>query len=99
MPSYLDLTREIESIEGSGVIGHIKSGRSEFPFYMIKRGKGDKKVLLSGAVHGDEPAGTRAILEFFRYHSWEYENGVEFTAFPCVDPHGYRHNVRGNARD
>ena len=65
----------------------------QFPLYQIKRGEG-RKILLSGVVHGDEPAGIYAILSFFENYIHEYENDFEFTAFPCVNPWGFQNFTR-----
>ena len=95
--SYKNLAEQIRSIGGASVVGHVGQSQ-QFPFYMIKRGTG-LKVLLLGGVHGDEPAGPHAIVEFFRYHSGEYESKFEFTAFPCVNPQGYDLFIRGTNPD
>jgi len=93
---YGKLSEQIESIEGARKIGLVGSPDEKYPLYLIKRGRG-KKVLLSGVVHGDEPSGAFAILEFFQKHSREFEKEFEFTAFPCVSPWGFQHGTRRNA--
>ena len=91
--NYAELAKHIEAIEGAAVIGSVSSER--FPLYRIRCGQG-MPVLLSGAVHGDEPAGAHALVEFFRNHSARYEDKFAFTAFPCVNPWGFEHEQRGN---
>jgi hypothetical protein len=55
-------------------------------------------IYLSAGIHGDEPAGPMAVTRlletspaWFRRHSW--------VIFPCLNPWGYEHGVRRNARD
>lgn len=93
---YNELAQQIRELDGAQFIGFTGSPSERLPLYRIIRGKG-KKVLLSGAVHGDEPAGTFAILDFFRNHAAYFEDEFEFTAFPCVNPWGYQHVSRMNA--
>lgn len=46
-------------------------------------------VLLSGGVHGDEPAGVWATLEFLEKHAFRYLDQFRFFVYPCVNPMGY----------
>lgn len=92
--AYSKVEEQIKSIEGCEVIGEVDGVN----LYRIKRGQG-KKVLLSGAVHGDEPAGTFALIEFMNNHMQQYESSYEFTIFPCVNPHGFNKDYRGNDSD
>lgn len=93
---FEQIEKEIIKIDGSQVIGSVGKA-NEYPFYQIKRGVGSNKVLLSGVLHGDEPAGAYAIIHFFQSISHVYENDFEFTAFPCTNPYGFEHNARENA--
>ncbi|OGC38109.1 hypothetical protein A2V54_02495 [candidate division WWE3 bacterium RBG_19FT_COMBO_53_11] len=95
MDYYGELARLIAAVEGAQVIGFAGPANERFPLYRIVRGKG-KKVLLSGVVHGNEPAGAFALIEFFRSQSREFEGEFEFTAFPCMNPWGYQHYEREN---
>ena len=95
---YSKISKQIESLDGTELIGEVGSLDEQYNLYKISRGKG-KKVLLSGVVHGDEPAGAYAILNFFQNHIHEYENDFEFTAFPCVNPWGFQHSKRVNAEN
>ena len=92
--SYEDVSKQIKDIPGSRLIGYCPE-----KFYKITQGQGDKHVLLSGSVHGDEPAGTHAIIDFFNNHAQPYLDDFTFTAFPCVNPYGFEHFTRGNANN
>lgn len=94
--SYKELIERISALNGSRILGHVGDTRDQFPLFVVRRGIG-KKVLLSGAVHGDEPAGAHAIISFLENGAEKYENAFEFTAFPCVNPWGFQYFARGNA--
>jgi hypothetical protein len=52
-------------------------------------------VVLTAGVHGDEPAGVETVARFLEQRpSWA--RGFQFTIFPCMNPHGYDHNLRNN---
>ncbi|MBN1544191.1 succinylglutamate desuccinylase/aspartoacylase family protein [Candidatus Woesearchaeota archaeon] len=57
-------------------------------------GKNKRNVLISGGVHGDEPAGVHAVLEFLEHHADEYLDRFRFYAYPCINPWGFERHVR-----
>jgi Succinylglutamate desuccinylase / Aspartoacylase family len=46
-------------------------------------------VLISGGVHGDEPAGVHAALAFLAEDAHEFDGALQFLVFPCVNPSGF----------
>lgn len=46
-------------------------------------------ILISGGVHGDEPAGVHATLEFLAGGQHEFDDVLQFVVFPCVNPSGF----------
>ena len=75
-----------------------------YPILYLHLGWGDKHILVSGGVHGDEPAGTIAALDLIKFlYAFEFRgsrsfmNDFQFHIFPCVNPWGYEHNKRKNA--
>ncbi len=56
-------------------------------------------ILLSGAVHGDEPVGTYALLDFFLNHANEYLNRFNFYVIPCVNSYGFENNKANNKKN
>ncbi|MBI2524012.1 M14 family metallocarboxypeptidase [Candidatus Peregrinibacteria bacterium] len=46
-------------------------------------------VMLSAGVHGDEPAGVYALLDFLHNGMREYGDRCNFVVFPCVNPSGF----------
>ena len=103
MRDYDTLIKRINNISWVQplVIGRLDP---DDPIYMISCGAGDKKIVLSSGIHGDEPAGVEAILRFLEGYEdslnagiqrWEKE--YQFTVFPCTNPTGYERGTRENA--
>jgi hypothetical protein len=46
-------------------------------------------VLISGGVHGDEPAGVQAVLAFLENIPRAIREAVQIVALPCVNPSGF----------
>lgn len=53
-------------------------------------------VLVSAGIHGEEPAGVFAILEFMRRYMRKYLDRFSFYVFPCINPFGFERGIRGN---
>lgn len=54
------------------------------------------KVLITAGLHGDEPAGPEAVLQFLHeYDAARYDN-FRFLILPCINPFGYVHDTREN---
>ncbi len=102
--SYLAFERQLtslaEEIKGLKVqiLGHILM---EYPFFMLTTptGAGMKKILLSGGIHGNEPAGVAALLDILSTLKKEPALIEQFhlTLFPCLNPFGYEHHTRENS--
>lgn len=75
-----------------------------YPILYLHLGWGKRHILVSGGVHGDEPAGTIAALDLIPFLlSFEFRGSrsflsdFQFHIYPCVNPWGYEHNKRENA--
>lgn len=71
----------------------------DYPIYQIhleSSANAPKKVLITGGVHGDEPAGVEAVLQFLERDNTELLKKYAFVVIPCVNPSGYVHNTREN---
>jgi len=97
MADYSLIANELASQEGCTTLGFVGGVGEKYPLYQIKRGRG-KNVLISGGVHGDEPAGVYAILQFLKKGIQKYEDKFAFTIIPCVNPYGFVHFTRLNAQ-
>lgn len=51
-------------------------------------------VFLSGGIHGDEPAGVEALLQFLGQRRYEAWPAIAFTIIPCLNPWGYVRDTR-----
>jgi len=54
-----------------------------------------KHVYLSAGIHGDEPAGSLAILELLNKNF--FEDYFTWTVCPMLNPYGLKSNIRENA--
>jgi len=81
-------------------LGRVDDSFQELPLFMIvvdTKSIGRKQdVLLSGGVHGNEPAGVWALLNFIEQYLERYLEQFRFFAYPCVNPSGYVRNKRTN---
>jgi len=69
------------------------------PFFAVesKTGPADRTVLLTGGVHGDEPAGVEAVLRWLEQPPPEAK-GFRWLVLPCVNPFGWVHDRRTNSQ-
>lgn len=70
----------------------------EFPVYVVEaEGNDTVSLYLSAGIHGDEPAGTEALITWCELR-WRQLREVRLLIFPCLNPWGLQHNNRCNAR-
>jgi len=69
-----------------------------YPLIKIVTGKGNlRRALISAGIHGDEPGGIEAILDFLKNKLYDpYINTWEITFLPCINPYGYEFGTREN---
>jgi murein peptide amidase A len=87
-------------------IGTVETGTTDYPIYKIEINahldikKHHLPVFISAGIHGDEPAGVWAVLEFLKRYSTlpPYYHHIQFTILPCMNPYGYEHQRRENAQ-
>ena len=53
-----------------------------------------KHILITGGMHGDEPAGVEAVLQFLARDNTALLKNFSFLVIPCLNPYGYVHNTR-----
>lgn len=84
-----------------GTIGEANDGGSLVRYtWRGPRGGGDRlKLGLFAGIHGDEPAGGWALLDFAAALAAQPElgEGFEFIFYPCVNPTGLNRGTRFNA--
>lgn len=81
-------------------LGNVVYGSHTYPLFMLYRSqlsrsrKKGPTVMLSAGVHGDEPAGVYALLDFLNSGAREYGDRCNFVVFPCVNPSGFEADTR-----
>jgi hypothetical protein len=76
--------------------------------YMLKAGKGKKKIMIWSQMHGNEPTGTGALFDLFNFFETpgKFANDIEkilnncsFWFIPMLNPDGAERFQRRNAQD
>ncbi len=68
-----------------------------YPMYCVQRNRHERTpgVLLSAGLHGEEPAGVEAVLQWLesgQADRWR----VRWLVMPCLNPYGWERNQRSN---
>jgi len=76
----------------------LPSGNRDYPLIKIVLGKGNpRRALISGGIHGNEPAGVETICTFLENKLYKcFINDWEFTLLPCINPSGFEAGTRNN---
>ncbi|HEO72294.1 MAG TPA: DUF2817 domain-containing protein [Candidatus Hydrogenedentes bacterium] len=82
-------------------LGDVHYDDFSAPFWLVHlepSGPPSRRVLLTGGVHGDEPAGCEAALRFVEESavSPNRYSGVAVDVIPLVNPWGWAHDKRAN---
>jgi hypothetical protein len=79
----------------------ISTGYQDYPLIKIVLGRGNpRRVLISGGIHGDEPAGVETICTFIENKLYKnFLSDWEFTLLPCINPSGIEAGTRNNKDD
>jgi murein peptide amidase A len=83
-------------------LGVLTYGDSSYEFKRLVVGSNAPdsiKVLVSAGVHGDEPAGVHALLDFLEKHASQYLDRFTFVVYPCINPSGFELDTRKTAAD
>ncbi len=105
--SHAQMSAELAKIERTSggkvdveVIGHSNRGRE---LYAARVGTGDRVMLVTSAIHGNEKTGTEALLHWLQnVGSSGNEDieamleGITFVAVPMINPDGGELNRRQN---
>lgn len=82
-------------------LGTIPGEGKEHPLIQVVIGKGNPhRILISGGIHGDEPAGVETICAFLENKLYKnFIKNWEFTLLPCINPTGFETGTRNNRDD
>ena len=95
---YTELVRRLEGVSAAGASVEIVGSVEGYAVYMVHPKQPEnarRNVLLTGGVHGDEPAGPLTMQRLLEANAWP--RGLELCAFPCLNPTGFPLNRRENA--
>lgn len=83
------------------VVDTLIIGNRKYPLIKVVLGKGNsRRVLISGGIHGDEPAGVETICTFLENKLYrDFLKDWEFTLLPCINPSGFEAGTRNNLND
>lgn len=95
-----EVVRPLAALQGGAVatLRRLRYGTHNYPFFSVQSPPVVRPehptVLVSAGVHGDEPAGVYAIVDFLEQESGQYADRVNLCIFPCVNPSGFEANTR-----
>ena len=98
---YTCFTERLESLNSSHTRIETVGVVDDYPIFCVslKAGQGVKKnILITGGIHGDEPAGPASVLRFLEQDNLHLLQRFKFLILPCINPYGYVHNTRENKR-
>jgi murein peptide amidase A len=64
-----------------------------YPWFQVEHAGQSPSVLLTGGMHGEEPAGVEAVLRWLEAGE---TYGRNWLVFPCINPYGWERNYRRN---
>jgi protein MpaA len=94
---YRGLAKRLEVLAAGGWRGEQAGLVSGYPFFAVRRqvAAHAPSILLTGGMHGDEPAGVEATLRWMEGEDWQRWR-VNWLVLPCINPFGWTHNQRTN---
>ena len=94
MRNYAEVTERLKNLD---VPIELLGTAHNYPIYQIRLTASvdtPKHVLITGGMHGDEPAGVEAVLQFLERDNTALLKNFSFLVIPCINPYGYVHNTR-----
>ncbi|MBM4454076.1 MAG: M14 family metallocarboxypeptidase [Chloroflexi bacterium] len=113
LPETLPLVRDVSAVQSRlatavsscdslsmKTIGQVSYGTYQAPVWVVSFSPAviKRKALLSGGIHGNEPAGVEVMVqmvEMLAKNPHEY-GSIAFDIIPIVNPWGWSHDVRFN---
>ena len=94
MRSYTEITDCLKRLDVPiELLGTVHN----YPIHQIRLSSSvdtSRHILITGGVHGDEPAGVEAVLQFLERDNTTFLKNFSFLVIPCINPYGYVHNTR-----
>ena len=94
MRNYTEITDRLKRLDVPiELLGTVHN----YPIHQIRLASSTdtpRHILITGGVHGDEPAGVEAVLQFLERDNTTFLKNFSFLVIPCINPYGYVHNTR-----
>ncbi len=94
MRNYTEITERLKRLDAPiELIGTAH----RYPIHQIRLASSadtPRHILITGGMHGDEPAGVEAVLQFLARDNTTLLKNFSFLVIPCINPYGYVHNTR-----
>lgn len=94
------VTGPLACLDGAEVtlLRRLRYGSRNYPLFFAQypaaSSSAHPTVLLSAGVHGDEPAGVYAVMDFLEQEVWRYADRARLCIFPCANPSGFEADTR-----
>ena len=98
---YGEVEGRLLGLDSNIISADVLGEASGYLIHAVELGRRDgekRQILLTGGVHGDEPAGVEAVLRFLEGPDPNYVDRFVFSVIPCVNPSGFELNTRENAK-
>lgn len=98
---YTCVTERLESLNVPHTRVETVGVVDDYPIHRVSLEEGQdvkKNILITGGIHGDEPAGPASVLRFLERDNTHLLQRFKFLILPCINPYGYVHNTRENKR-
>ncbi len=94
MRDYTEITERLKRLDVPVELLGIVHGYPIHQTCLTSSARTPRRVLITGGMHGDEPAGVEAVLEFLERDNTALLKNFSFLVIPCINPYGYVHNTR-----
>ncbi len=94
MRDYTQITERLKNLD---VPTEVLGTAHTYPIHQIRLAASahqPQQVLITGGMHGDEPAGVEAVLQFLARDNTALLKNFSFMIIPCINPYGYVHGTR-----
>ncbi len=94
MRNYTEITERLKHLD---VPIELIGTAHGYPIHQIRLASSadtSRHILLTGGMHGDEPAGVEAVLQFLERDNTILLKKFSFLVIPCINPYGYVHDTR-----
>lgn len=97
--NYSEVISRLEALPGRELQVDRVGAVWNYPVFTVCRTVGRRlpTIMLSGGMHGEEPAGVEGVLSWLESGEWERWR-VNWFVLPCINPYGWERNQRRNAQ-